>query len=59
MADSFLILQSVLEPYFYSTEQKLIADLETQVVGPAMARAQVVEDRLKGVREKWLPWQNR
>lgn len=59
MGDSFLVMQSVLEPYVYSTKQKLIADLSTEVVGPAQNWANKMESKLAEVRQKWLPWQSK
>ena len=59
MGDSFLILESVLEPYFYSTKEKLIEDLPDKMIAPAEDRAKKVESKLKEIRRKFLPWQNK
>ena len=57
MADGFLIGQSVLKPYRYSTKERLLADLETMVIGPADDRARQNEARLAEIRREYLPWQ--
>jgi uncharacterized protein YjbI with pentapeptide repeats len=59
MADSFLVMQSVLDPYIYSTKEKLIADLDTAVVGPAQNLVSRFESKLAEIRQKWLPWQSK
>jgi hypothetical protein len=58
MGDSFLVMQSFLKPYAYSTKEKLIADLPAKVVGPAQNRANEFESKLAEFRQKWLPWQS-
>jgi len=59
MADSFLILQSVLEPYIYSNKKKLIEDLPDKVIAPADNWAKKLESKLAKIRQKWLPWQKK
>jgi hypothetical protein len=60
MADSFLVMQSVLKPpYIYSSKEKLIVDLPNAVVGPAQDWASKFESELAEIRQKWLPWQNK
>ena len=57
MADGFLMGQSVLPPYRYSTKERLLADLATSVIGPAHDRARQNEVRLAEIREEYLSWQ--
>jgi uncharacterized protein YjbI with pentapeptide repeats len=59
MLDGFLVMQSVLRPYVYSTTDQLIAALPTAVIGPAQDRAREFEARLAEVRQQLSPWQRR
>jgi hypothetical protein len=57
MADSFLVRQSVLQPYYYVTQEQLIASLTAQVIAPAAAKAEEFHEKLAAIREQYLPWQ--
>lgn len=58
MSDSFLIADSVLKPvYRYSGRAQLLADLESEVIGPADAYATEFERRLSELRREYVPWQ--
>lgn len=60
MSDSFLVADFVLKPvYRYSTHEQLLADLESEIVGPATAYAADFEDRLAKLRREYVPWQNK
>jgi uncharacterized protein YjbI with pentapeptide repeats len=59
MGDSFLMTESVLEPYRYSTKERLLADLGTKVIGPLDDRARQNEERLAAIRREYLPWQSK
>jgi uncharacterized protein YjbI with pentapeptide repeats len=59
MADSFLIMKSMLNPYFYGTKEKLLADLPTAVIGPPNDLVNKFESELAEIRQKWLPWQRK
>jgi hypothetical protein len=59
MADSLLVMDSVLKPYIYSTKDKLIEDLPIAVVGPPQDWASKFESKLAEIRQKWLPWQSK
>lgn len=59
MADSFLIMQSTLELYTYSTKVKLITDLPNKVLTPADDHAKKIESKLAEIRRKYLRWQNK
>jgi uncharacterized protein YjbI with pentapeptide repeats len=60
MADSFLVLESVIKPvYRYSDKESLLEDLARSVIDPAEARARKVEADLAEIRRLYLPWQNR
>ena len=59
MAESFLILQSVLELYIYSTREKLMEDLPDNVIAPAEDCVKTIESKLVEIRQKYLPWQSK
>lgn len=59
MSDSFLIAESVLKPvYVYRSREKLIEDLETEVIDQANGWATEFERRLAELRQKYVPWQS-
>lgn len=58
MGDSFLIMKSMLKPYIYSTQEKLLNDLKVEVIDPAEACISKFEDQLANIRQQWFPWQS-
>lgn len=52
MVETERLRANVLEPYFYSTKEKLIEDLANRVIGPAEDRAHEFESKLAEFREK-------
>lgn len=56
IGDSLLLHQSVLKPYFYRTQEELIASLEAKVIVPANAKANALQARLAEIRKQFLPW---
>jgi hypothetical protein len=59
MGDSFLITQSVLKPYIYSTKEKILGDLKNEVIDPAEDCIKRFEAKLSEIREEWLRWQSK
>lgn len=59
MGDSFLIMQSMLRPYVYTTREKLLSDLQNEVIEPAEERVKKFEARLAEIRQEWFPWQRK
>jgi hypothetical protein len=58
MSDAFLMADSVLKPvYHYSSYAQLLADLESEVIGPTEAYAREFDKRLAELRREYLPWQ--
>ncbi len=57
MSDVWGLRSSVLDPYRYSTKQKLLKDLSSEVIGPAKDYVEKVETQLKAYRKKLLRWQ--
>lgn len=59
MGDSFLIMQSMLKPYVYSTQAKLLDDLKAEVIDPAEECIATFEAQLADIRGQWYPWQQK
>lgn len=59
MGDSFLIMKSMLEPYVYSSKDKLLLDLKAEVINPAEDCIKKFEAELEEIRSKWFSWQKR
>ncbi len=60
MSDSFLVADSILKPvYRYGSYEQLLADLESEVIGPAEAYAKEFEARLAALRLEYVPWQSK
>lgn len=60
MSDSFLVQDSVLKPvYRYSSQEQLLGDLETEVIGPANEWAEGFEKKLAELRREYVPWQGK
>jgi uncharacterized protein YjbI with pentapeptide repeats len=57
MGDSFLIMQSMLKPYVYTTKDNLLSVLKNEVIEPAEERISKFEAQLAEIRREWFPWQ--